>query len=81
VVAGRALDAGFFVVDLEMPRRIGVKHRIASVAWERSVLVTGCCQPLNAFGAPNLRFPRSDILCGPKDFPLALRDDLVLLLG
>jgi hypothetical protein len=43
-------------------------------------VVTGYDQPLNTFGAPNLRFPRSDILCGPKDFPLAPRDYLLLLL-
>jgi hypothetical protein len=61
-----------------MPRRIGTKYRIASVTWEWTVLVTGCGHALNAFGAANLRFPRSDILCGPKDFPLAPRYDLAL---
>jgi len=66
MVAGRALGAGFFIVDIEMPRRIGIKHRIGSVAWERSALVAGCGQPLNAFGAANLRFPRPDIFCFDK---------------
>src|SRR5262245_24632944 len=79
MVACRALHAGFFVVDFEMPRRIGVKHRIASVAWKRSLWVTGCGQPLKAFGAANLRFPRPDILCRPKNLTLAPRHDLALL--
>src|SRR5262245_20200890 len=34
VVARRALDAGFFVVDFEMPWRVGIKYRIASAVWE-----------------------------------------------
>src|SRR5262245_19926119 len=67
MVAGRALDAGFFIVDIEMPRRIGIKHRIASVAWERSALVAGCGQPLNAFGATHFSLTRSDLLCRSKD--------------
>src|SRR5262249_24441506 len=80
MVARRALDARFFVIDFEMPRRIGIKHRIAPVAWKRSVLVTGYGQPLNAFGAANLRFPRPDILCRPKDLALAASDGLALVL-
>jgi hypothetical protein len=64
---------------VELPRRIGIKHRIASVAWERSVLVTGCGQSLNAFGAANLRFPGSDMLCCLKDLALASRYNLLLL--
>src|SRR6516165_7142165 len=80
MVAGRALDAGFFIVDIEMPRRIGIKHRIASVAWERSALVAGCGQPFDALGATHFSLTRSDLLCRPKDLPLAPRHDLALVL-
>src|SRR6516164_11152262 len=79
MVAGSALDAGFFVVDFEMPRRIGVNNGIASVAWEW--LVTGRGQPFDAFGATHFSLTRSDLLCRPKDLPLTARDNLVLLLN
>src|SRR5215472_7113451 len=79
VVGGRVLDAGFFVVDLEMPRRIGINNGIASVAWEW--LVTGRGQPFDTFGATHFSLTRSDLLCRPKDLPLAPCDDLLLLLN
>src|SRR5215467_5738497 len=78
VVGGRVLDAGFFVVDLEMPRRIGINNGIASVAWEW--LVTGRGQPFDALGATHFSLTRSDLLCRPKDLPLAPRHDLALVL-
>src|SRR5262245_31146888 len=79
VVGGSTLHAGFFVVDFEMPRRIGVNNGIASVAWEWLVTVRG--QPFEAFGATHFSLTRSDLLCRPKDLPLAPRHDLALLLG
>src|SRR5262249_20574891 len=60
-----------------MPRRIGINNGIASVAWEW--LVTGRGQPFDAFGATHFSLTRSDLLCRPKDFALALRGDLALL--
>src|SRR5262245_15116316 len=80
VVPCRALDARFFVVDFEMPWRIGVNNGIASIARERTVLVTGCGQPLDAFGTARFSLARSDLLCRLENFPFAPRNYLALVL-